>query len=157
MNEKKKKEKKMITNNYKAHLFGRRNGAVSKKHSSNSCRPISFTFGKGLKPLILFTLWVECSPLARETWVQSQVASFNRLKKWYLIPPCLTLSIIRYVSRLRGAIRGKEENPPLKFGVVAIEKGAFGSHSTMVANFTLINYACCWLNSITTFSYTRKA
>ena len=39
--------------------------------------------------------------------VQSQVESYQRLKKWYLIPPCLTLSIIRYVSRISGAIHGK--------------------------------------------------
>ena len=36
-----------------------------------------------------------------ETWVQSQVASYHRLYKWYLISPCLTLSIIRYVSRVK--------------------------------------------------------
>ena len=39
--------------------------------------------------------WFECSPMARETWVQSQVESYQRLKKWYLLPPCLTLSITR--------------------------------------------------------------
>ena len=37
----------------------------------------------------------------RETWVQSQVESYQRLKKWYLMPPCLTLSIIRYGSRVK--------------------------------------------------------
>ena len=36
--------------------------------------------------------WVECSPIVWETWVQSQVASYQRLLKWHLIPPCLTLS-----------------------------------------------------------------
>ena len=35
--------------------------------------------------------------MIRETRFQSQVESYQRLKKWYLIPPCLTLSIIRYV------------------------------------------------------------
>ena len=30
-----------------------------------------------------------------EDWVQSQVELYQRLKKWYLIPPYLTLSIIR--------------------------------------------------------------
>ena len=30
--------------------------------------------------------------------VQSQVKSYQKLKKWYLISPCLTLSIIKYVS-----------------------------------------------------------
>ena len=44
---------------------------------------------------------LECSPMARETWVQSQVESYQRLKKWYLMPPCLTLSIIRYGSRVK--------------------------------------------------------
>ena len=33
-----------------------------------------------------------------------------------------------------------EYRPPLHLGVVAIEKGAFGSPSTMVANFTYL----CW-------------
>ena len=30
-----------------------------------------------------------------ETEVQSQVETYQRLKKWYLKPPCLTLSIIK--------------------------------------------------------------
>ena len=45
--------------------------------------------------------WVECSPIVRETGVPSQDKSYQRLKKWYLIPPCSTLSIIRYVSRVK--------------------------------------------------------
>ena len=28
--------------------------------------------------------------------------------KWYLMPPCLALSIIRYGSRVSGAVQGKE-------------------------------------------------
>ena len=40
-------------------------------------------------------------PVARETWVQSQVESYQRLKKWYLMLPCLALSIIRYGSRVK--------------------------------------------------------
>ena len=39
--------------------------------------------------------------MVQETWVQSQVVSYQRLLKWYLIPPCLTLSSIRYVSRVK--------------------------------------------------------
>ena len=45
--------------------------------------------------------WYECSPMVREPCVQSQVASYQRLYKWYLIPPCSTLSNIRYVSRVK--------------------------------------------------------
>ena len=65
----------------------------------------------------------------RETGVQSQGESYQRLKKFYLIPTCLTLSIIKYGSRVKGSTL------PLHFGVVAIEKETFGSPSTMVAKF----------------------
>ena len=41
------------------------------------------------------SMWVVSSPMARETRVQSQVESYQRLKKWYLILSCLTLSIKR--------------------------------------------------------------
>ena len=54
---------------------------------------------------------LECSPMAWETWVQSQVESYQRLKKWYLMPPCLTLSIIRYGSRVKWSNPGKGVAP----------------------------------------------
>ena len=44
-------------------------------------------------------------------WVQSQVASYQRLKKWYLMPPCLTLSIIRYGSRVKWSNPGNGVAP----------------------------------------------
>ena len=50
--------------------------------------------------------------LARETDVQSPVESYQRLRKWYLIPPCLTLSIIRYGSRVKWSNPGKGVAPP---------------------------------------------
>ena len=40
--------------------------------------------------------------------------------------------------RDHGAIQGMELRPPPHQGVVAIEKGAFGSPSTKVANFTYL-------------------
>ena len=54
---------------------------------------------------------LECSSIAQETWVQSQVESYQRLKKWYLIPPCLTLSDIRYGSRVKWSNLGKGVTP----------------------------------------------
>ena len=39
--------------------------------------------------------------MTRETRVKSQVESYQRLKKWYLMPPCLILRIIRYGSRVK--------------------------------------------------------
>ncbi len=76
--------------------------------------------------------------MALETGIQSQVESYQRFKKWYLIPPCLTLSIIRYVSRVMWGNPGKGVALSLHLGVVAIEKGAFGLPLTMVANFTFL-------------------
>ena len=54
---------------------------------------------------------LKCSPVVRETWVQSQVASYQRLLKWYLIHPCLTLSNIMYGSRLKWSNPGKGVTP----------------------------------------------
>ena len=54
---------------------------------------------------------LECSPMARETWVQSQVESYQRLKKWNLLPPCLTLSIMRYGSRVKWSNPGNGVAP----------------------------------------------
>ena len=49
--------------------------------------------------------------MVRVTWVQSLVESYQRLKKWYLMPPCLTLSIIRYGSRVKWSNPGKAVAP----------------------------------------------
>ena len=60
--------------------------------------------------------------MVQENRLQSQVESYQRLKKWYLMSPCLTLSILRYRSRKSGAIQEKESCSPLHLSVVAIEK-----------------------------------
>ena len=39
--------------------------------------------------------------MVEEIEVQSQVKSYQRLKKWYLMPPCFTLSIIKLGSRVK--------------------------------------------------------
>ena len=69
---------------------------------------------------------------------QSQVVSYQKLKKWCLMPPFLTFSIIRYRSRVSGAFQGREYLTDLHLGVVAIEKKAFGSPSTTVGQYTYI-------------------
>ena len=60
-----------------------------------------------------------------------------KMQKWYLIPPYLTLSIIRYRPRVKRGNPGKGVAASLHLGVVAIEKGAFGSLLSTVTNFTL--------------------
>ena len=49
--------------------------------------------------------------MVRETWVQSQVASYQKLLKCFLIPPCLTLCNISYVSRVKWSNPGKRVAP----------------------------------------------
>ena len=55
--------------------------------------------------------WVECSPMVRETWAQFQVASYQKLLKWYLIPPCLILNNISYILRVKWSNPGKGVAP----------------------------------------------
>ena len=67
---------------------------------------------KGLPVTGSLDLWVECLLMVWETKVQSQVESYQKLfKKWYLIPPYLTLSIIRYISRVKWSNPGKGVAP----------------------------------------------
>ena len=68
------------------------------------------------------------------------VESYQRLKKWFLMPPCLALSIIRLASRVKWSNPGKELRPPLHLGVVAIKKGAFGTPSTKVVNLLFFSW-----------------
>ena len=56
--------------------------------------------------------------------------------KWYLIPPCLALSNIRYVSRVKWSNPGKGVAPSPTPRCSSYWKGAFWSPSTTVANFT---------------------
>ena len=72
--------------------------------------------------------------MARESRVQSQIESYQRLKNG----TCLARSIIKLGSRLKQSNLGKGVAPSLHLGVVVIEKGAFGSTSTKVTNFTYI-------------------
>ena len=50
-------------------------------------------------------------------------------------------TLIRCRSRVRGSIRGKEQRTLLHLSVVAIEKGAIGSSTTIAGSFT---YMCVY-------------
>ena len=64
--------------------------------------------------------------MVRETRVQYQVESYQRLKKkWYLIPPCLTISIMRYISRVKWSNPGKGVAPSLTPRCSSYWKGSF--------------------------------
>ena len=75
----------------------------------------------------LFLLYfVFLSSMVRENRVQSQVESYQRLfKKWYLIPPCLILSIISYVSRVKWSNPGKGVAPSSTPQCSSYWKGSF--------------------------------
>ena len=78
-----------------------------------------------------------------ETGVQSQVESYERLKKKMVLDVAL-LNTQHYKVWINGKVeqsRGRSSALSLHLGVVAKEKGAFGSPSTKVANFTYL-YTC---------------
>ena len=61
--------------------------------------------------------------MIQETGVQSQVESYQRLKKWYLMLPCLTLSILRYRSRVKLSNPGKGVAPSPTPRCISYRKG----------------------------------
>ena len=100
---------------------------------------------KSMNPII-FTMFWECSPMARETWVQSKVESYQRLKKWYLMPPYLTLSIIRFGSRVNLGNPGKGGTPFPTSWCSSYRKGSLRI-TPRLRSPTLLTY---WSNSTTT-------
>ena len=68
--------------------------------------------------------------MAQKTWVQSQIESYQTLKKWYLMPQ-------HYKVRIKSKVEHSRErsSAPLNLSVVAIKKGASGSPLTTVANW----------------------
>ena len=67
----------------------------------------------------------------------NRMSSRTKDSKWYSIPTCLTLNIIRYVSRVEWIIQGKEKSPSPYRCVAAIEMGTIGSPLTTVVNITI--------------------
>ena len=61
----------------------------------------------------------------------------SKTQKVVLDAYCLTLSIIRYGSRISGAIQGKEMRAPLHLGVVLLKLVPSGSPSTTVGQLTI--------------------
>ena len=81
-------------------------------------------------------LVIECSPMTWEAGVRSQVESYQRLRKWYLIAPCLILSSIRYVSRVKWSKPGKAVAPSPTHQCSSYWKGSF---QVALDYFTLLN------------------
>ena len=92
-------------------------------------------------PTGVWAKWVDCSPMVREHVVQFQVESYQRLKKWYLMPSCLKL---RYGSRVKWSDPEKGAVPSLKPQCSSYWKRSLWSPSTKVTNFTLPNYQVQW-------------
>ena len=63
--------------------------------------------------------------MARDIWVQSQVESYQRLKKWCLMLSFLTLNIVRYVSRVKWSNPGKGVTPCPTPWCRSYRKGSF--------------------------------
>ena len=64
--------------------------------------------------------------MVRETWVQSQVASYQKTLK--IVPNTSLLNTQQYKVHIKGKVKQSGERSsalPLHLGVMAIEKGAF--------------------------------
>ena len=91
--------------------------------------------------------------MASETRVQSHVKSYQWLKKWYLILPCLALSIIRYGSKVKWSIPGKGVVPFLTPLCCSYWKGSL---------WVTLDYSCQllhtykWVNFLQKFSRILK-
>ena len=53
--------------------------------------------------------------MVRETWVHSQIESYQKLKKWYLMPPCI---IRHYKFRIKGKVEKSWEWSTLPYTTV---------------------------------------
>ena len=80
---------------------------------------------------------IECLLMVRETGVQFQV---ERLKKKKMVLDTSLLNTQYYKVCIKGKVEQSRERSSTHphLSVVAIEKGAFGSPSNTVANFTCI-------------------
>ena len=80
-----------------------------------------------------FGLWVECSPMDQETGINPRSC---RIKNFKMVLDTSLLNTQQYKVNWSNPGKGVAPSPTL--GVVAIEKGAFWSPSTMIATFTYL-------------------
>ena len=72
--------------------------------------------------------------------VQPEVESYQIFKRWYLMPPCLTLGIIRYRLRVKWCNPEKGVSPFLTPWCSSHWKGTFGLPSTTVGQLYIYIY-----------------
>ena len=72
------------------------------RRSKSICSFIVFGLwkAKSTKNVLIFIVFI-FRQWPGKHWFNPWIESYQRLKKWYLMPPCLTLSIIRYGSRVK--------------------------------------------------------
>ena len=94
-------------------------------------------------------------PIVRKTGFQSQVTSYQRLLKWYLIPPCLTPSNIRYVSRVKWSNPGKGVTPSPTLRCSSYSKGSLlvaldNGRQLPCLKLDLMSHSFLWWNWVDT-------
>ena len=83
--------------------------------------------------------------MTQESWVQSQVIIPKTKKKWYLMLPCLPLSIIRNGSRVKWSNPGKGVEPSLIPRCSSYRKGSFRVALDYSRQLYFILKIFCWL------------
>ena len=95
---------------------------------------------------------LESLPMVRETVVQSQVQSYQRHKNWYLMPPCLTLSIIRSASRVKWSNPGNGVAPSPTPQCSSYWKGSLRLQSTILLTYNHETYGMYRLENLVTWT-----
>ena len=78
-------------------------------------------------------LWVECSPMV---WDLIPGRVIPKIKKMLL--DASLLNSYHYKIRTKGKVKQSRERSSSILGVVVVENGVFGSHSTTVTNLTFL-------------------
>ena len=76
---------------------------------------------------------------------QSQVESYPKLKRWYLMPPYSNTQHYKVRIKGKGSKPWKGVVPSQRLCIVAIKKGAFESPSNMVGQ--IVHISCSSLKS----------
>ena len=129
----------MMTFSWVERLFSKR-----KRLSGPHAKPLQLTMSlMGYYRTLAW--WLECSPMAWETYVQSQVESYQKLKICYLMPPCLTLSIIRCGSRVKWYNSGKVVAPSPTLPCCSYRKESLWTTFDYSRQFDFFYYICSHL------------
>ena len=123
-------------------LIKNNDNKILNTHGTSSKLPWKFK-SKNVWDGLMSSMFVNC--LGDQSSIPGRV--MPKTQKWYWIPPCLTLSIIRSGSKVKWSNPGNGVVPSSTPWSGSYWKGAFGSPLTKVANFTFYLLSIKWVKN----------